>query len=91
MIQAEKMRVVDDTMTDVPADGNTMGEIVMRGNNVMAGYYRDPEATAGAFRGGWFHSRMGRPHPPRERLDDSAWKAGPPSIRQIHPDHMIGS
>ena len=33
-----------------------MGEVVMRGNNVMSGYYRDPEATARAFRGGWFHS-----------------------------------
>jgi len=33
-----------------------MGEIVMRGNNVMAGYHDDPEATAQAFRGGWFHS-----------------------------------
>jgi fatty-acyl-CoA synthase len=33
-----------------------MGEVVMRGNNVMAGYYNDPEATAAAFRGGWFHS-----------------------------------
>jgi len=56
MIQAENLRVVDDTMTDVPADGNTMGEIVMRINYIMAGYYRDPEATAEAFRGGWFHS-----------------------------------
>jgi fatty-acyl-CoA synthase len=33
-----------------------MGEVVMRGNNVMAGYFRDPEATEEAFRGGWFHS-----------------------------------
>lgn len=41
---------------DVPADGRTTGEIVMRGNNVMQGYYRDPEATANAFAGGWFHS-----------------------------------
>ena len=56
MIQAENLRVVDDSMTDVPADGSTMGEIVMRGNNVMAGYYHDPEATAQAFRSGWFHS-----------------------------------
>ena len=56
MIQAEGLRVVDDEMGDVPADGSTMGEIVMRGNNVMAGYYLDPAATAEAFRGGWFHS-----------------------------------
>jgi fatty-acyl-CoA synthase len=57
MIPAEGLRVVDDkTQADVPADGQTMGEIVMRGNIVMAGYYLDPEATAEAFRGGWFHS-----------------------------------
>ena len=56
MIQAGGVRVVDEKMTDVPADGETMGEIVMRGNDVMAGYYLDPEATAEAFRGGWFHS-----------------------------------
>jgi fatty-acyl-CoA synthase len=56
MIQAESLRVVDAAMNDVPADGATMGEIVMRGNNVMLGYHDDPEATAEAFRGGWFHS-----------------------------------
>ena len=56
MITAEGVRVVDDEMADVPADGETMGEIVMRGNTVMAGYYLDPQATAEAFRGGWFHS-----------------------------------
>ncbi len=56
MIPAEGVRVVDDKMADVPADGETMGEIVMRGNTVMADYYLDPEATAEAFRGGWFHS-----------------------------------
>jgi fatty-acyl-CoA synthase len=43
-------------LVDVPADGQTMGEIVMRGNNVMSGYFRDPEATAKAFAGGWYHS-----------------------------------
>ena len=56
MIQAERLRVVDEQMNDVPADGATMGELVMRGNNVMKGYFEDEEATAEAFRGGWFHS-----------------------------------
>jgi acyl-CoA synthetase (AMP-forming)/AMP-acid ligase II len=55
-ITALDVRVVGEQMCDVPRDGATLGEIVMRGNNVMAGYYRDPEATATAFRGGWFHS-----------------------------------
>ena len=49
--------VVDPlTMQPVPRDGKTIGEIVMRGNNVMMGYYKDPKATATAFEGGWFHS-----------------------------------
>ncbi|MGJ9402255.1 AMP-binding protein [Arthrobacter sp. KK5.5] len=56
MIQAESARVVDGEMRDVPADGRTMGEIVLRGNNVMIGYFKDPEATARAFAGGWFHT-----------------------------------
>ncbi|TAM74325.1 long-chain-fatty-acid--CoA ligase [bacterium] len=46
----------DGVLRDVPCDGETLGEIVMRGNNVMKGYYNDPEATARAFGGGWFHS-----------------------------------
>jgi fatty-acyl-CoA synthase len=50
------MRVVDPDMQAVPADGATMGEVIMRGNNVMLGYYKSPEATEEAFRGGWFHS-----------------------------------
>jgi fatty-acyl-CoA synthase len=50
------MRVVDAEMADVPADALTMGEVIMRGNNVMLGYYNNPEATEEAFRGGWFHS-----------------------------------
>jgi fatty-acyl-CoA synthase len=43
-------------MNDVPADGQTMGEVVMRGNVVMDGYFADAAATAKAFAGGWFHS-----------------------------------
>ncbi|MBK5294770.1 MAG: long-chain-fatty-acid--CoA ligase [Acidobacteriia bacterium] len=50
------LRVVDQEMADVPADGETLGEVVMRGNNVMTGYYGNPKATEEAFRGGWFHS-----------------------------------
>jgi len=50
------VRVVDAALNDVPADGETHGEIVMRGNNVMKGYYADRDATAKAFEGGWFHS-----------------------------------
>jgi fatty-acyl-CoA synthase len=56
MIHSERLRVVDEAMNDVPADGTTMGELVMRGNNVMKGYFKDEEATAEAFSGGWFHS-----------------------------------
>ncbi len=56
MLTATHLRVVDGNMDDVPADGQAMGEVVMRGNNVMQGYFRDPDATAEAFQGGWFHS-----------------------------------
>ena len=45
MMQADPIRVVDENMVDVPRDGATMGEIVMRGNNVMMGYFDDTEAT----------------------------------------------
>jgi fatty-acyl-CoA synthase len=55
-VVSERLRVVDREMRDVPRDGVTLGEVVMRGNNVMVGYYRDPDATATAFSGGWFHS-----------------------------------
>ena len=53
---AGDIRVVDDEMRDVPVDGRTMGEVVMRGNVVMSGYFDDNEATERAFGGGWFHS-----------------------------------
>lgn len=53
---AAEVRVVDDEGHEVPKDGATLGEIIIRGNAVMAGYYRDPEATAKAIRNGWFYS-----------------------------------
>ena len=55
-ISSDLVRVVDDELDDVPLDGETMGEVVMRGNNVMSGYFDDEAATVAAFRGGWFHS-----------------------------------
>jgi fatty-acyl-CoA synthase len=61
---AGQVRVVDGEMRDVPADGQTLGEVVMRGNVVMKGYFRDPKATDVAFAGGWFHSGdVGVMHP----------------------------
>mgnify|MGYP003627111041 CR=1 FL=1 len=45
-----------DTMEEVPRDGETMGEVMFRGNVVMKGYLKNPGATADAFAGGWFHS-----------------------------------
>lgn len=64
MVQAEAARIVDTEMNDVPADGETLGEVVLRGNNVMIGYYKDTEATEKAFFGGWFHTGdLGVMHP----------------------------
>jgi fatty-acyl-CoA synthase len=55
-VTAEPTRVVDDDMGDIARDSTAMGEVVMRGNNVMKGYFDNPEATDDAFRGGFFHS-----------------------------------
>ena len=53
----EDLTVMDpETMARVPADGETMGEVMFRGNVVMKGYLKNPKATAEAFAGGWFHS-----------------------------------
>jgi fatty-acyl-CoA synthase len=56
LITSGEVRVVDESGAEVPADGATTGEIVVRGNVVMQGYYNDPEATARSIRDGWFHS-----------------------------------
>ena len=53
-----------ETMTPVPADGETLGEVMFRGNVVMKGYLKNPKSTAAAFAGGWFHSGdLGVKHP----------------------------
>lgn len=87
MVQADSLRLVepelrDGELVDVPADGQTMGEIVMRGNNVMKGYFADEEATRRAFAGGWYHSGdLGVMHPDgyielRDRLKDVVISGG---------------
>ncbi|HYY23591.1 MAG TPA: AMP-binding protein [Thermoleophilaceae bacterium] len=55
-ISSDLVRVVDEQMNDVPQDAQTMGEVIMRGNIVMSGYFEDEAATSKAFLGGWFHS-----------------------------------
>ncbi|MCY3825040.1 MAG: acyl--CoA ligase family protein [Nitrospinae bacterium] len=55
-VMTGECEVRDAEMRAVPWDGKTQGEVMMRGNNVMAGYYDNPAATEEAFRGGWFHS-----------------------------------
>jgi fatty-acyl-CoA synthase len=53
----EDQDIIDpQTMEPVPADGQTMGELMLRGNTVMKGYLKNPEATADALRGGWLHT-----------------------------------
>ena len=93
-LHATHLRVVDTEMRDVPADGAHMGEVVMRGNNVMLGYYRDAEATAAAFAGGWFHSGdLGVMHPDgyielRDRKKDIIISGGE-NISTIEVEHTV--
>src|SRR5277367_2582967 len=55
-IPGVELRIVDPNDNDVPHDGQSIGEIVARGDGVMEGYWRQPEASAEALRGGWFHT-----------------------------------
>jgi fatty-acyl-CoA synthase len=96
MVCADDVRVVDPEMNDVPADGTTMGEVVMHGNNVMLGYHDDPAATEKAFEGGWFHSGdLGVLHPDgyielRDRAKDVVVSGGE-NISTIEVEQAIVS
>ena len=56
LVSSGELRVVDDAGNEVAHDGETLGEITVRGNVVMKGYYNDPGATNAAIKNGWFHS-----------------------------------
>ena len=94
------LRVVDENGNDVPADGETRGEVVLRGNNVMVGYYRDPEATEAATvagpGGSWFRTGdIGVVHPDhylelRDRAKDVIISGGE-NIASIEVEQAIDS
>jgi fatty-acyl-CoA synthase len=96
MIQADPVRVVDRQLNDVPRDGQTIGEIVMRGNNVMRGYFEDEAATATAFQGGVMHSGdLGVMHSDgyielRDRAKDIIISGGE-NISTVEVEHAIES
>ncbi|TLK51637.1 acyl--CoA ligase family protein [Glutamicibacter sp. V16R2B1] len=96
MVTAESARVVDLDMNDVPADGQSMGEIVLRGNNVMIGYYKDEPATEQAFAGGWFHTGdLGVMHPDgyiqlRDRAKDIIISGGE-NISTVEVEQVLAS
>ena len=101
MMHTDGLRVVesqlrDGALEDVPADGQTMGEIVMRGNGVMKGYFKDPEGTQKAFAGGWFHSGdLGVMHPDgyvelRDRAKDVVVSGGE-NIATVEVEHAVAS
>ena len=56
LLTSGELRVIDEQGNEVPRDGQSLGEIVVRGNAVMKGYYNDPEATARVIREGWFYT-----------------------------------
>jgi fatty-acyl-CoA synthase len=88
------VRVVDEHGEDVPADGQTMGEVAVRGNNVMLGYYRDEAATAAAAPDGWFRTGdLGVRHPDgyvelRDRSKDVIVSGGE-NISSIEVENVI--
>ena len=100
LISGQRVRVVREKLSetgelvDVEADGREMGEIVMRGNGVMKGYYRDEEGTRKATEGGWFHSGdLGVMHPDNyvqllDRAKDVVISGGE-NISTIEVEHAL--
>jgi fatty-acyl-CoA synthase len=92
----ERLRVVDSAGADVPGDGVAIGEIVVRGNDVMLGYYRDDEATAAADAAGWFRTGdLAVQHPDgyieiRDRLKDIIVSGGE-NIASVEVERAIDS
>jgi fatty-acyl-CoA synthase len=90
------VRVVDAQGEDVPPDGTTIGEIALRGNNLMLGYYKDPEATSTAVRDGWYHTGdLAVMHPDgymeiRDRSKDIIISGGE-NIASVEVEHAIMS
>jgi len=88
------VRVVDRDGRDVPADGATLGEVLMRGNTVMTGYFRDVEQTEAALGDGWYHSGdLGVRHPDgyvelRDRKKDIIISGGE-NISSIEVERVI--
>jgi len=95
-ILAEDVQVLDEQGVPVPADGETLGEVCMRGNIVAKGYYNNPEGTAAAFRDGWFHSGdLGVLHPDgyielRDRAKDIIISGGE-NISTIEVENVLYS
>jgi fatty-acyl-CoA synthase len=93
---AETPRVVTQDGDDVPADGETLGEIALRGNDLMLGYYEDPEATAAAVPDGWFRTGdLGVMHPDgyvelRDRLKDVIISGGE-NVASVEVEQAIAS
>ena len=91
---ADPARVVDPDGRDVPADGETLGEILLRGNTVMKGYFEQPEETAEAFAGGWFHTGdLAVRHPDgyieiRDRKKDIVVSGGE-NISTVEVEHAV--
>ncbi|MHC1562941.1 acyl--CoA ligase family protein [Actinomycetospora sp. C-140] len=95
-VVAQRLRVLDSAGGDVPSDGETLGELVLRGNDVMLGYYRDPEATAEVDADGWFRTGdLGVVHPDgyveiRDRSKDVIISGGE-NIASVEVERVLDS